>query len=160
MKAIIYVRSNKEILKPIFKSKCKEDTVTLYRTDSFGSISLNREYAKVYGVRKHNNEVIVNECKCTKKRFKSLYVNEQVSILKDMFKDINRRNYYLSYVGKTFIGYELFEDEDVDKYSIREDAIPVSSVDMFIINCHSDGTIVVTNAIVENRNKNIELILK
>lgn len=157
MKSIIFIRANKEILKPEFQKNHK-DTVTLYRTDSVGSKSSKREYAKVYGQEKRNNEVIVNGC--DKEQFKSLFVSGQVSWLKDMFKDPEYNKHYHSYVGKTIVGYESFENKDVDGFSINGEATHVSSVDMFIITCYSDGTVIITDAIVENRNKNIELILK
>ena len=157
MKAIIFIKANNGILKANLREHYP-NIVTLYRTDSVGSKSIQRTNAKVYGQETRNNEVIVNGC--DKTEFKSLYVDGQVSSLKDMADVIKTRKYYQAYVGKTVIGYETFENKDVNKYSIHKDATPVSSVDMFIITCHSDGTIVVTDAIVENRNKNIDEILK
>tara|TARA_R110000772_G_scaffold2410_4_gene8591 strand:- start:63778 stop:64251 length:474 start_codon:yes stop_codon:yes gene_type:complete len=157
MKAIISIRASKNILKPELR-KNYGDIVTLYRTDSVGSKSLKREFAKPYGYEIRNNEAIINGC--DKKEFEKLFVGGQVSTLRNMFEESDQNKYYHAYIGKTVIGYEVFDDIDTEKYSIKTGSTPILSVDMFIITCHSDGTIDVTDAIVENRNKNIELILE
>ena len=157
MKAIISIRASKNILKPELRENY-DDIVTLYRTDSMGSKSLKREFAKPYGYEIRNNEAIINGCE--KKEFEKLFVGGQVSTLRNMFEESDRNDYYQAYVGKTVIGYEVFDDIDTEKYSIKTGSTPITSVDMFIITCTEDGTITVEDAIVENRNKNIDEILK
>jgi hypothetical protein len=158
MKAIITITANKNVLKPSLLENYDGDTVTLYRTDSVGTKRTKKKYAKPYSHKIQNNEVMVNGC--NKKEFKRLFVDGEVSSLKDMFEDVDQKKYFQAYVGKTTIGYEAFEQSDVNGYSIKEEAIPVTSVDMFIITCTQDGTITVEDAVVENRNKNIDEILK
>ena len=116
MKAVIFKELPKESLIEKFREG-RPDIVTMYRTDSFGSTSLNLHRSKVYSYEVKDNKVLVNEKNINSDGYKRMFIDTQLSTIEWYIGEIESgklsKDYY--YVIKSCkMGYVLLNDKDVD----------------------------------------------
>ena len=159
MKAIIFLETNKSILKEEYQ-KGKPDIIKVWKLDTFWSIGTEIKYAKFYGYREENGKLILNEDDANDSQLiKSYAGNMKLTFEKN-------RDYYLreykNMNGSKF-GYQLLKDEDVDmeKYRIKENAKPVKTVYTHELKLDQHGNIEIINIVkMLERNKSINKLLK